>query len=49
VTFDLGPVTFDPEIPFCYVSPERMHILGWYLQDDVLWDKGVSHGGIVAM
>jgi hypothetical protein len=24
VTFDLGPVTFDPEIPFRSVSPERM-------------------------
>jgi hypothetical protein len=26
VTFDLGPVTFDPEIPFRSVSPERMLI-----------------------
>jgi hypothetical protein len=33
MTFDLGPVTFDLEIPFRSLSPERMQILDWYLQE----------------
>jgi hypothetical protein len=32
VTFDLGLVTFDPEISIHSLSPERMRILNWYLQ-----------------
>jgi hypothetical protein len=28
---DLCPDTFNPEIPFCSVSPEQMQILDWYL------------------
>jgi hypothetical protein len=37
VTFDLGPVTFDPEIPFCSVFPKWLQ--GWCTRGQmcVMW------------
>jgi hypothetical protein len=52
VTFDLGPVTFHPEIAFRSVFPEnecRFYIGIGICRDDVFGDKGMSCGGIVVM
>jgi hypothetical protein len=49
MTFDLGPVTLDPEIPCRSVSPKRMQIWEWDLQEwCIIGDKGALRGGIVA-